>query len=239
MEGFDENEYFRVNRDLTLELANAAKGNGARHFIFLSTIKVFGMDAGDSPIEGDVSPLSLSLSPPADAYGRSKLEAELGLKKLESKDFKVSIIRPPLIYGPGAKGNLLKLMVAIQKTKLLPLGGIHNRRSMIFADNLVALIDLIIDKMPAITITPADQPVISTTQLVEVLSRTINAGKKLTTIPAFLRPLIRMIKPGFYYRLFGSLEVVPHPDLEKLGYKQKFSVNEGLRVMSDDFVSEH
>ncbi|XOV91140.1 MAG: NAD-dependent epimerase/dehydratase family protein [Bacteroidota bacterium] len=237
MSGHDEKEYFKVNRDLTLLLAESAKANGVKHFIFLSTIKVFGLDSSDAPIEGNLAPSSLFLAPHKDAYGRSKLAAELGLKELESKDFTVSIIRPPLIYGPGAKGNLLKLMQNIQKGGMLPLGGIHNRRSMIFVDNLVALIDLIIEQKAAMTITPADQPAISTTKLVEELCKTINPDKKLISIPGFLRPLIRVLKPAFYHRLFGSLEVAPHPDLEKLGYQQKYSVEKGLKVMREEFLN--
>lgn len=237
MSGHDEKEYFRVNRDLTLLLVEAAKANGVRHFIFLSTIKVFGLDSSETPIKGNRSPLTLHSSLKSDAYGRSKLDAELGLKELESEHFTVSIIRPPLIYGPGAKGNLLKLMQNIQKGGVLPLGGIHNRRSMIFVDNLVNLIDLIIEQKAAITITPVDQPAISTTKLVEELCKTINPNKKLIRIPRFLRPLIKLLKPGFYHRLFCSLEVAPHPELEKLGYKQKFSVEEGLKVMGEEFLN--
>tara|TARA_Y100001972_G_scaffold125981_1_gene178524 strand:+ start:2497 stop:3423 length:927 start_codon:yes stop_codon:yes gene_type:complete len=236
MEKTDEKLYFDVNRDLTLELAEASKAEGVKQFIFLSTIKVYGLDASDDPIQWDLSPYTIRLSPNIDPYGQSKLEAEMGLKELEDKNFKVSIIRPPLIYGPGVKGNLLKLMQAIQGSGPLPLGGIDNRRSMIFVDNLISLIDCLIQKGENITITPSDQPAISTSELAQRLANTINPSKKILSIPVFLRPLVRVLKPAFYSRLFRSLEVVPHPELKELGYTQPYTIEEGLKIMAEDFM---
>ena len=238
MEKTDEKLYFEVNRDLTLALAKASKAAGVKHFIFLSTIKVFGLDSSDNLIQGNLSPSSFFLPPHADAYGLSKLEAETGLKELEDKNFKVSIIRPPLIYGPGVKGNLLKLMQAIQGSGPLPLGGIDNRRSMIFVDNLIALIDCLIRKGENITITPSDQPAISTSELAKRLANTINPSKKILSIPVFLRPIIKMLKPAFYSRLFRSLEVAPHPELKELGYTQPYTIEEGLKIMAEDFLQK-
>ena len=254
MEKTDEKLYFDVNRDLTLQLAEAAKANGVKHFIFLSTIKVFGLDFSDNLIQGNLSPSSstdmspetkvkgealaqVELPPHADAYGLSKLEAETGLKELEDKSFGVTIIRPPLIYGPGVKGNLQKLMQAIQGSGPLPLGGIDNRRSMIFVDNLIALIDCLIRKGENIIITPSDQPAISTSELAQHLANTINPSKKILSIPVFLRPIIKLLKPAFYSRLFRSLEVAPHPNLKELGYTQPYTVEQGLKIMAEDFMS--
>lgn len=243
MEKTDDKLYFGVNRDLTLELAEAAKAAGVKQFIFLSTIKVFGLDSSESLVQGNLAP-SLPLSPssfflPPDAYGKSKLEAELGLKKLESEDFKIGIIRPPLIYGPGVKGNLFKLMQAIQGYGPLPLDGINNRRSMIFVDNLIALIDCLIQKGENITITPSDQPAISTSKLVQLLVNTINPSKKILSIPGFMRPIIKVLKPAFHSRLFGSLEVAPHPELKELGYTQPYTVEQGLTIMAKDFLKHN
>ncbi|MEQ8880630.1 MAG: NAD-dependent epimerase/dehydratase family protein [Cyclobacteriaceae bacterium] len=245
MEKTDDKLYFDVNRDLTLELAEAAKAAGVKQFIFLSTIKVFGLDSSESLVQGNLapslplSPSSLSLSPNTDAYGKSKLEAELGLKKLESGDFKIGIIRPPLIYGPGVKGNLFKLMQAIQGSGPLPLGGIDNRRSMIFVDNLIALIDCLIQKRDNITITPSDEPAISTSKLVQLLVNTINPSKKILSIPGFMRPIIKVLKPAFHSRLFGSLKVAPHPELKELGYTQPYTVEQGLTIMAKDFLKHN
>ena len=245
MEKTDEKLYFDVNRDLTLALAKASKAAGVKHFIFLSTIKVFDLDSSDNLIQGNLAPLPAVaiakvgsvLSPPPDAYGLSKLEAETGLKELEDKNFGVTIIRPPLIYGPGVKGNLLKLMQAIQGSGPLPLGGIKNRRSMIFVDNLITLIDCLIRKGENITITPSDQPAISTSELAQHLANTINPSKKILCIPVFLRPIIKLLKPAFYSRLFRSLEVAPHPGLDELGYIQPYTVEQGLKFMAEDFMS--
>lgn len=245
MEKTDEKLYFDVNRDLTLALAKASKAAGVKHFIFLSTIKVFGLDSSDNLIQGNLVLSSSAealaqaeLPPPTDAYGLSKLEAELGLKKLESEAFRITIIRPPLIYGPGVKGNLQKLMQAIQGSGPLPLGGIDNRRSMIFVDNLIALIDYLIKKRESITITPSDQPAISTSELAHHLANTINPSKKILSIPVFLRPIIKLLKPAFYSRLFRSLEVAPHPNLNELGYTQPYTVEQGLKIMAEDFLKK-
>ncbi len=232
MEGEDEGLYFSVNRDLTLELAKAAKANGVKQFLFLSTIKVYGLDQSESPITVHSSPFT-----PNDPYGQSKLEAEEGLRSLEGPDFIVTILRPPLIYGPGAKGNLLKLMQGIAGSSPLPLGGIDNRRSMVFVDNLVHLLDQLIQKGEAITVVPADQPAISTTQLVNHLKSNINPKKKIIAIPVFMRTLLKWIKPGFHQRLFGSLEVAESASYQSMGLEQKYSVEEGLKAMAEAFIA--
>jgi len=104
MQKIDNQIYFDVNHHLTVELAKAAKANGVTHFLFMSTIKVYGEKKENEVLT------EYSTCNPEDAYGKSKLQAEQALQQLESDTFKVSIVRPPLVYGPRVKGNMIRLI---------------------------------------------------------------------------------------------------------------------------------
>ncbi len=229
MEKTADDLYFSVNRDLTLALAQAAKAAGVKQFIFLSTIKVYGKDFSEEPLTLQTPCI------PNDPYGQSKWEAEEGLRKLEGGNFKIAIIRPPLIYGPGAKGNLLRLMQLVTSQKPVPLGGISNRRSMIFIDNLIDLIHQIIDKKASGTYLPADYPPISTFQMVKLMAKTLNADKTIITLPLPLRWIIKQLKPGFHQRLFGSLEVDSSESYHSLDFHPRYSQEEGIEQMAKAF----
>ena len=230
MEPTPDELYFQVNRDLTLEFAKAAKTAGVKQFIFLSTIKVYGLDFSSSPI---------SLTTPChpnDAYGASKYEAEQELLKLEDESFKVAIIRPPLIYGPGAKGNLLKLMQLASGNKPIPLGGIQNERSMVFVDNLIALIDHIIEQQASGTYLPSDSPTLSTSELMKEILQHINPSKKFLPIPKISQQLIGLIKPAFAQRLFKSLVVDSSESYNKLDFTPPYSSKDGIRLMCEHYL---
>jgi nucleoside-diphosphate-sugar epimerase len=228
MEKTEDQLYFSINRDLTLELARAAKEAGVKHFVFLSTIKVFGVDASNLPLTIDTACY------PNDAYGQSKWEAEEGLRTLEDDNFKVAVVRPPLIYGPGAKGNLERIMQLIAKSKMpLPFARINNRRSMVYADNLVAYLEFIMERELSGTFLPADEPPISTSQLVKLLVQHINPEKKVVSLPSPLRAMMKWLKPEFHQRLFGSLEV--ESTYKATGFTPPFTIEEGLKAMAEAF----
>lgn len=118
MKGAPREKYFEVNTELTRRMAEVAKKNGVGHFVFFSTVKVYGYD-------GDINNHEFVLnedSPcnPTEPYGESKLEAEKILKELETGDFTISIIRPPMVYGKGVKGNMESLIKLIKKFPVLP-----------------------------------------------------------------------------------------------------------------------
>ena len=122
----DEQRYDAVNRQATLALARAAIDANVRRFVFLSSIKAVG-EARQEPYTEDDEPA------PTDAYGRSKLEAELGLRTLaQSNAFAPTILRPPLVYGPGVGANFLRLIQLTQRLGFWPFGNQSNRRSFIF-----------------------------------------------------------------------------------------------------------
>ncbi len=233
MEPTPDELYFQVNRDLTLEFAKAAKAAGVKHFVFLSTIKVYGLDYSSSPISLTTPCL------PNDAYGQSKYEAEQELLKLEDDSFKVAIIRPPLIYGPGAKGNLLKLMQLASGNKPIPLGGIQNERSTVFVDNLIALIDHIIEQQARGIYLPSDSPTLSTSELMQEILQHINPSKKLLTIPKIGQKLIGIVKPAFAQRLFKSLVVDSSESYEKIDFTPPYSSKDGIRLMCEHYLEIH
>ena len=134
-------EYRKVNLDGTLNLARQSAAAGVKRFIFVSSIKVNGEQTSPGqPFQPE------NETKPFDPYGISKWEAEQGLQQIAAETgMEVVIIRPPLIYGPGVKGNFANLIKLVRKGLPLPLGAIHNRRSMIALDNLVDLIITCID----------------------------------------------------------------------------------------------
>lgn len=125
-----EQLYYKVNRDLTIEIATYAKKNGVKHFIFMSSMIVFHESKKliSEVVTKDTEPK------PNGFYGDSKLQAENGLRQLVDENFKVCILRPPMIYGPNSKGNFIRLVHLAQKTPVFPKW--HNKRSMLYIDNL-------------------------------------------------------------------------------------------------------
>ena len=130
--------YYKVNRDLTIEVAKYAKDAGVKQFIFMSSMIVYheSRKLGEEMLTFDTKP------EPNGFYGDSKLQAEMGLKKLESDTFKVCILRPPMIYGPNSKGNFLRLGWLATKTPVFPAW--HNKRSMLYVDNLAECVKQLI-----------------------------------------------------------------------------------------------
>lgn len=130
--------YYKVNRDLTIEIAKHAKGNGVKQFIFMSSGIVY---HASKSLKGNV--MTSETEPnPNDFYGDSKLQAEKGLEELMCPTFKIAILRPPMIYGPNCKGNFLRLGWLATKTPVFPAW--HNKRSMLYIDNLAEFVKQLI-----------------------------------------------------------------------------------------------
>ena len=126
-----EKLYYAVNTDLTVETAKKAKADGVKQFIFMSSAIVYGNSA---PIGKGKRITKDTPVRPANCYGDSKVQAEKGLRKLEDENFKVVILRPPMIYGKGSKGNYPLMSKMAQKLPIFPY--VKNRRSMLYIDNL-------------------------------------------------------------------------------------------------------
>lgn len=227
MEKTEDSLYYEVNYELTKNLAQAAKQAGVGHFLFVSTIKVYGDDYEL------LTPETKCI--PNDAYGKSKLMAEEALKDLESDDFKVSIVRPPLIYGFGVKGNLLRLIELVEKKKYIPLGKINNQRSMVGIDNLIALLNRIIELKVAGTFLVQDSGAVSTSKLILQIAKEKENQIVLVSIPKVLRGTLKLIAPQIFKRLFGSLVVDDSATRDVLNFKPPYSFEEGIRLMIKNY----
>ena len=220
----DPSLYYDINQTLTVNFAAKAKQQGVKHFIYLSTIKVYGDHSMDVVSEA-------TLCNPTDDYGKSKWEAEKELNGLANENFKVSIIRPPLVYGKNVKGNLLSLSKLIKKIPVLPLGGIENKRSMVFVGNLVGMINTLIDTPHNGTFLAGDDKSISTSFLVDQMIKHLGLNKKNTTMPGPIIKMIKLVKPAIYQRLFTSFIVDNKVSFKKLNFTPEFTVEEGIKQM--------
>lgn len=223
MGGASVDEYERVNVTQTLMLAMKAKKAGVGQFVFMSTIKVYGE-------ETDVAYDEKSICNPQDEYGKSKLKAEDKLMKLQDDSFKVSIIRTPIVYGYGVKANIKSLVNLVGKVSLLPFGSIKNKRSMVYVGNLCHLIDEVIKQEQSGIFLACDDEPLSTTRLIELIAKNLNKKIYLIKIPLF-ETMLKLLKPSFHKRLYGSLEVDNSMTKKKLNLSNPYSVEEGIRLM--------
>ncbi len=192
--------YKKVNTDLGIETAKKAKAAGVKQFIFMSSAIVYGASGkiGESKIiTKDTEPN------PENFYGESKLNAEKGLKELEEANlFKVVILRPPMIYGPGCKGNYNSLRKFALKLPLFP--KVSNERSMLYIDNLCEFIRLMIDNEESGTFHPANKELSTTSQMVRLIAEA--HGKKIHLIGGFTWALKIMSHfTGLVNKAFGNL----------------------------------
>jgi nucleoside-diphosphate-sugar epimerase len=220
-------EYRRVNVDGTRCLAHYALRAGVRRFIYVSSIKVNGEETIDRPFrESDPTR-------PLDAYGVTKREAEevLTLVSREAA-MEAVVLRPPLVYGPGVKGNFFRLMRLVARGVPLPFGSIENRRSLLYVDNLVDAIRACI-AMPGAarrTFLVSDGEDLSTPQLISALARALQAPPRLLSCPpSILETVGRLIgRSGDVARLTRSLQVDDGLIRRELGWAAPCSVAEGL-----------
>lgn len=221
-------EYRRVNVAGTLNLARQAAAAGIKRFIYISSIKV----NGESTPLGKPF-LSSDAPAPEDPYGLSKLEAERGLIQLADTGMEVVIIRPPLVYGPGVKGNFASMIKLVEKGLPLPLGAIHNKRSLVGIDNLVDLIIRCIDHPAAANqvFLAGDGEDISTTELLRGVGRAMGKPARLIPVPAGLLQFGATLlgRKAMAQRLLGSLQVDISKTRELLDWKPPYTVEEGLR----------
>ena len=206
--------YYKVNRDLALETANKAKNEGVKQFIFMSSIIVY----GDSAPIGKNKIITIETAPePASFYGDSKLQAENGIKKIKDKKFKVVILRPPMIYGNGCKGNYQTLVLIAKKLPIFP--NINNSRSIIFINNFCELVRLIIDNYDEGIFYPQNLEYASTTDIVKLLAE--KHGKNIRFVTVF-NPIIKLLgyKVAIINKAFGNMVY----DMNISHYKDNYRV---------------
>lgn len=222
-------EFQKMNVEATLRLAQAAKNVGVRKFIFLSSVKVNGERTFDRPFHADDTPN------PEDAYGHSKCQAETELLKLHSPGiFEVTIIRPPLIYGPGVKSNFQNLMKLVERDLPLPFGLVNNRRSLVSVLNLCDLISvcLVHIKSGGEIFLVRDHYDYSLSLMIKEIAKTMRKTPHLLPIPMSLMTFgLQMIgKKSFADRLFGNLQVDIEKNKTLLGWEPKYSFQETFKA---------
>lgn len=190
-----KNLYYKVNRDLTIATARKAKNEGVQQFIFMSSIIVY----GDSPSNGVID--RNTVPKPSNFYGDSKLQAEEGIRPLEDDNFKIVILRPPMIYGKGSKGNYPKLAKLARKVPVFP--DIDNQRSMLHIDNLCEFIKLMIDNKESGLFFPQNKEYVKTSEMVRLIADV--HGKKIRLMKVF-NPFIKlMYRIGTVNKVFGNM----------------------------------
>jgi nucleoside-diphosphate-sugar epimerase len=217
--------YYDVNVEQTRQLAIKAQKGGVPHFIFASSVKVYGDELNNTQLD-ETSPTA-----PEDDYGKSKLQAEQILRGLENEHFKVAIVRPPLVYGAGVKGNMLKIMALATKPYPLPLKGINNQRSMVFIDNLVALFNTITENQASGVFIAGDKKPLSTSQLFETISTTMGKKPHWFKVPHWGISLLKSIKPALVSRLFGSFVIDNTQTNKTLNFIPPHTAEEGIAQM--------
>ncbi|MEO8600870.1 MAG: SDR family oxidoreductase [bacterium] len=229
-------DFRAVNVDATFNLAKQAAQCGVKRFVFVSSVKVNG--------EETISKLFTAFDEPAplDSYGQSKLEAEIALREL-SRDtgLEVVIIRPPLVYGPGVRANFLKLMQLVKMGVPLPLGAIHNRRSMVALDNLVDLL-ITCTHHPAAaghTFMVSDDNDVSISELLRMLASVMGKRSLLLPVPARIIAGAAAVlgKSAVASRLLGSLQVDINHTKSTLGWVPVVTMQESLDKTVADFLA--
>lgn len=191
-----ENLYYEVNRDLTVSIAKKAKEEGVSQFIFMSSMIVFGNQPnGKTRITVDTKPK------PDNFYGDSKLQAEKKLHELESKDFKVVILRPPMIYGKGSKGNYSLLSKFAQKSPVFP--DYPNKRSMLHIENLCEFLRLMVLHEESGTFHPQNKELVRTSNMVKLIAKHYNHRIWLTKIGNLI--ISYMFNLNIVKKIFGDL----------------------------------
>lgn len=224
----DQSALFRrTNVDGTLNLARQAANLGVERFIFISSIGVNG-NSNRSPFTEDDWPR------PEGAYAQSKSEAERGLWVLgHETGMDIIVVRPPLVYGPNAPGSFGSLVRLVEKGIPLPLGAIHNKRSLVALDNLVDLIITCTDHPAAAnqTFLAADGEDLSTSDLLRRVAAAMGKPSRLIPVPAGLLQLGATLlgKKAMAQKLLGSLQVDISKTRDVLGWTPPLSVDEGLK----------
>lgn len=221
-------KYYKVNRDLALEVANIAKDKGVQQFIFMSSMIIYS-GCKETFITKETVPQAENF------YGDSKLQADLALQKLNDETFKVCIVRPPMIYGKGSKGNYPLLVKLATKLPVFPI--VKNRRSMLHIDNLCEFIRLMIDNEEAGIFFPQNDEYTNTSDMVEMVAKV--KGHKIIMIPGvnFIIQLMTKI-PGkigtLSNKAFGNSAYDMILSCYDKGNYRVHSLNESIQVSEGD-----
>jgi nucleoside-diphosphate-sugar epimerase len=229
-----ESELRRVNVDAAIRLAEAAT-QSVRRLVFLSSVKVHGEDSGEGAYK-ETDPLQ-----PEDAYGRSKLEAERELTNVAGRSgMELVLVRPPLVYGPGVRGNFLRLLKGVSSGVPLPFASVRNRRSVIYLGNLVDAIARCVEHpLASGPFLVGDQETVSTPELIARVARALGRPARLIPAPAALLRAAGAIagRRDEIRRLTGNLVVDSSSVRQRLDWRPPFALDTGLAETASWFKS--
>jgi UDP-glucose 4-epimerase len=206
--------YYKVNTDLAIETARKAKEDGAGQFVFMSSAIVYGNSAGLGKTKHIDKNTPLA---PANCYGDSKVKAEQGILPLNDDGFKVVVLRPPMVYGPGSKGNYPTLAKIARMTPMFP--KVDNQRSMLYVKNLTEFIRLMIVNEESGIFWPQNREYVNTTELARMIANAY--GKTLITVPGFAWALKLLSHvTALVDKAFGSLTY----DMSLSEYREEYRI---------------
>lgn len=214
---YKEADYFHVNTELTLALAEKAKSQGIKQFVFLSTMAVFGQEQGEITEKSELNPKTF--------YGKSKLAAEQALQAMQDEHFAISIVRPPMIYGPNCPGNYALLRKLAKKTPIFPF--VKNERSMLFIDHLCAMLEQLIVNRDAGIFHPQDGTFINTAEMVRSISGQHKKPLYFSRLGGAMLRIVRGHVP-IVTKVFGNLTYAQEMSQYKQNSYQNFSLNEAI-----------
>ena len=206
-------QYYKINRDLTLEVANKAQKSGVLHFIVMSSMSVYGKVVGNITKNSECNPVS--------AYGKSKLQADEQLITMQTSFFKVTILRPPMIYGKDCKGNYQQLRKFALKSPVFP--RYCNKRSMIFIDNLSYFIKDVIDHQKSGIFIPQNEEYVCTSEMVDLIAKFNN--KKIRLIGLF-NIFIKVFRVSMIKKVFGNLTYEKEDLVCNIDFEQSIKLTE-------------
>jgi nucleoside-diphosphate-sugar epimerase len=243
-------EFRKVNTEGSLNLARQAADAGVKRFIFISSVKVNGEITGrNAPMRSDKKGGARDcfnendVFIPTDPYGLSKYEAERGLLALTKETgMEVVIIRPPLVYGPGVRANFASMLKWAKRGVPLPLGAVHNQRSLVALDNLINFIIHCIAHPKAANevFLISDGEDVSTTELLQKVAKAFGKKSRLIPVPVYLLTLVAKLigKSDVASRLFGSLQVDSTKARELLGWKPVITMDEELKEVASAYLAK-
>lgn len=206
--------YYEVNRDLTLKIAESAKTAGVKQFIILSSMSVYGLVTGH---------ITKSTEPkPVNAYGDSKLQADIELEKLADDSFKVAVLRPPMVYGKGCKGNYQQLRSFALKSPVFP--KYKNERSMLYIGNLCEFVKRLIDNRSSGVFFPQNKEYVCTSDMVFSIA---SYHKKSILLLSVFYPFIKILRVNVINKVFGNLTY------EKVDTIDMYSFEESVRLCEE------
>lgn len=223
----EKEAYYRVNRDLAVRAAEKARREGVKQFVYMSSVIVYGDSAPVGKrknITGDTVPA------PANFYGDSKYQAELKLRALQTEDFRIAVVRAPMIYGKGSKGNFPMLLRIAKKVPIFP--DIENQRSMLYVENLAEFIRLLAEAGIGGTFFPQNKEYVSTGEMVRLMGGALGRRVRLCR---WLNPAVRLaaLMPGraggMAEKAFGSLTIDRELSEREITGYQLFSLEESIR----------